>query len=402
MFRPVARHNINLDWDELFTILNHLPAARASSGDKLRAFEDEFAAYHGVRHAVALSSGRVALYAILKALELQAGGEVVVPAYSFFSLPDVVRHLGFVPVFAACHPRNFALDPGRLDSAFSDKTVALIVEHPFGQPAPMEDIMAVAGRRGLPVIEDPSQSIGAALDGRPVGTFGRAACMSLIHGKNLMTFGGGVVLTDDDGIYGKVFRLAVEAPEPAPERVRRNALNGIVKWLMTTKSGFAVGPFLPFYLLNLLDRARLDAVFREERSPFSPGALEALSNLQAALGLVQLERLDARNARRRGNALALLEGLGGIGGLTLPEMVPGAEGTWNTFPVRVADAEAVQRRLFIRGVDTRTDYMSIFAFEEEWRKAGQVFYLPNHPGLDDGDIRRVIRATRWALGKEGF
>lgn len=397
MFRIVTRHNINLDLKEILAIFSHLPESRAVSGDAIRRFEDAFAAYHKRRFSVALYSGRAALFCILKALPIEPGAEVVVPAYSFFTIPDVVRAAGFEPVFAPVDPETYALDPERMEPVISKKCKAVIVEHPFGQPAPMKEIVSISDRYGLAVVEDPSQSIGAGLYGTKAGGFGLAAAFSLVHGKNLMTFGGGMVLTDDEELYRSILGTAIACPEPEPEKVRRTALQGLANWFLTTKPGFAAGPFLPFYALNLLDRSRLDSLFKEEVIPFDPSRLEQFSNLQAALGLRQLARLDERNARRRTNAQTLMDGIAGLPGLGLPKVVPGGVGTWNALPLRVPRASEIQRKLLLYGVDSRADYMSLFAFEEEWRKSGEVFYIPNHPGMSESDIRHVIRTLRRVL-----
>ncbi|NOZ02970.1 MAG: aminotransferase class I/II-fold pyridoxal phosphate-dependent enzyme, partial [Deltaproteobacteria bacterium] len=156
---PIPRHNVNLGGTEIATILWHLLNPMAVSGDEVRRFEDDFAEAHGVRHAVAVSSGRSALYSILTALDLPPSSEIIVPAYTFFTIPQIVRAAGHVPVFARCHPFDYAIDPAALEDAFSDRTAAVIVEHPFGQAAPMTRIMEIAAGRGVVVIEDPSQSI---------------------------------------------------------------------------------------------------------------------------------------------------------------------------------------------------------------------------------------------------
>ncbi|NOZ01072.1 MAG: hypothetical protein GXP54_04190, partial [Deltaproteobacteria bacterium] len=120
-----------------------------------------------------------------------------------------------------------------------------------------------------------------------------------------------------------------------------------------------------------------------------------------ALGRLQLRLMDGRNQRRRANATIIMKGLLGAG-VTGPARVDaGGLGTWNAFPVRVRDGAAFQRYLLLRGIDTRSDYMSILAFEEEWKRHGDVVYLPNHPGMDAGDALRVVEAVVSAV-KAGF
>jgi dTDP-4-amino-4,6-dideoxygalactose transaminase len=168
---------------------------------------------------------------------------------------------------------------------------------------------------------------------------------------------------------------------------------------MTTKAGYLLGLFAPFYFLSAADRKKFDAMFEEERSPFSPDRVLPLSNIQAAVGRRQLARLDELNAVRRMNAALLLEGLAGADGLGLPESIAEGEGTWNSFPVRVFSAPGFQRRMMLSGIDTRRDYMDVSAFAAEWSRHGDVVYLPNHPGLDGEDMNRVAAAARRAALK---
>lgn len=397
MLRVITRHNINLGRDELLSLSVHALADRSFGSDEARRFEDDFAAYHGRAYAVALTSGRMALYAILSRIGLPAGCEIALPAYCFHSIPRVIEAAGFVPRFVPCDPAHFAIDPQALEDHLSPQTQALLVLHPFGQPAPMAELTEIAGRRGLMLIEDPSQSIGAELNGRKAGAFGHSACFSFVHGKNLTTFGGGMLLTDDASLYRAVLRETATTPPPEPHAVRRAIAGGLLQWALTTRPGYTAGPFAPFYLLNLLDRQKLDGLFVEEATPFTPGPLVPLANAQCNLGRLQLKQMDARNAARRRNAQQLAAGLAHTP-VTLPRTVSGGVGTFNAFAVRVPDGPGFQRRLMLRGVDTRADYMSCFAFEEAWKRHGDVVYLPTHPGLNEADIRHVIRVVRQSLG----
>jgi dTDP-4-amino-4,6-dideoxygalactose transaminase len=398
---PVVRHGIDLSPAEIAGVISDMASDRVAEGPEQGAFEDDFARYHDRRFAVSFSSGRSALYAFIGSLGLPEKSEIIIPAYTFFTIPEVVKACGHTPVFAPCHPLNYALDPGKLETFITPRTAAVIVIHPFGQPAPMGELVAVASRRGLPVIEDPSQSIGARFKGRVAGCFGAGACFSLVHGKNMTAFGGGMLLTDDERIYSCALSMQTAAARPRPSTVRSAALGGLLQWFFTTRHGYLLGPFMPFYALSALDRGRLDRMFEEQREIFSPGSMSPLSNLQSALGRRQLARLDGLNAIRRRNAGLLLEGLKGVGRLRLPETVDGAEGTWNSFPVRVPRAVEFQRAMMLHGIDTRRDYMDICDFREEWASYGEVVYLPNHPGVAEEDVGRIVDRVREFMERAG-
>ena len=398
MFRIVPRHNINLDMAEVAEILGHCLAGDAMGEDAAATFEDAFAAYHHRNHAVAFNAGRHALYAILSCPGWLKGREIIVPAYSFHSIPEVVKACGFTPVYAPCDPRTFALDPSRLEAFITTDTAAILVEHPFGQAADMNAIKAIAHKHGVAVIEDPSQSIGASYRGNLVGSLGDAACFSLVHGKNLMTFGGGMVLTDREDVYRHAMRLALAAQPASDKDIRRRARQGLRNWFMTTQWGYRLGPFAPFFLLNAFDRRRLDNLFEESVETYKPSDLKSLSRLQAALGSKQLERLDRRNQRRRDIASRYLSDLADLKNVTLPLEVEGSEGTWNSFPVRVQCARNVQQQLMKHGIDSRSDYMTLFDFQDEWLSLGEVFYLPNHPGMTEKQVEHVCRTLRKIVG----
>lgn len=391
--RPIVRHNLNLDRHEIARVLAGVLSRQIAEGEETRRFEDELADYHGMKYAVTVNSGRAAMYAILKAFSFPKGGEVILPSYSFYTVPMMVETVGLKPVFSPCHPLRYALKTEEVERRINDRTVAVIVEHPFGQMAPVKDLEKLCQHYGIPLIEDSSQSIGASGWKKKAGAFGAAACMSFVHGKNLTTFGGGAVLTNDEDLYRKILTMVSSQPSGITGDIRKTALSGLLNSALTSRLGYTAGPFLPFFILNWLKRERLDALFVEKRTPFEANHLAPLSNLQAALGRDQLARLDARNLVRRENAQRLMEGLSSLSGVRLPELEPGTTPTFNAFPVRHPEVARLQQRLMKRGVDTRADYMSLFAFESEWEKEGGVCYLPCHPGLNRNDMDYVVESV---------
>jgi len=398
--RPIARHNINLTTEQLGLLLSAVAGRARVEGGGRAAFEAAFAEYLGVRHVLALDSARLALALALRALKLAPGARVVLPEYCFFTLPLVVRALGLAPVFAAVDPATHAIDPERLAPTLRG-AAALVLIHPFGQPAAGEAVAELCRAEGAVLVEDPSQSTGAALRGHPVGTLGRAATFSLVSGKNLQAFGGGLLATDDDELFQRIQAQLVDARDPEAAAVRTRLRKGWLEWALTTRPGFALAVFPAMLALSELDRERLDSRFREARTPFDPGRPPVrLSDLQGRLGLLDLAELDRRNARRRGNGQRLIDSLRGVPGVGLPRIDPAATCTFNAVAVRVGNARALARLLLRHGVDTRMDYMEWFA--EPPSGAGEVLYLPNHPGLGVAEMDRVAAAVRGVLGGMKF
>jgi dTDP-4-amino-4,6-dideoxygalactose transaminase len=194
-------------------------------GPEVDAFESECAAYIGAKHAIAVSSGTDALLVALMALGVGAGDEVICPTYSFFATAGVIFRLGARPVFIDSHPACFNLDPAQLDAAISERTRAILPVHLFGQCADMTAVSSIAARRGIPVVEDAAQAIGAEHscrgataraasgdtprpgEGRRAGTFGAFGCFSFFPSKNLGAFGDAGLVTTDDPARAEAVRV---------------------------------------------------------------------------------------------------------------------------------------------------------------------------------------------------
>jgi dTDP-4-amino-4,6-dideoxygalactose transaminase len=376
-------------------IVARAAAGLATGSSARQPFERAFAEYLGVKHVFALDSARAALCLILRALDLPRGSRIVLPAYCFFTLPLVVESLDLVPVFAPVDIETHALDPSRLDPHLEGAS-ALVLVHPFGQIAHVEAVLERCEKASVPLIEDPSQSTGASRAGRKAGSFGLASTFSLVQGKNLQTLGGGLLATRDARLAGRVRGMLASARPPDGSVVRSRMRSGLLAWATTTRPGFTLGAYPAFRILDALDRDRLDALFREARTPFEPDAGPVLlSEAQSELGLLGLERLDPRNDVRRLMAEILLDGLAGEPLIGLPGHDESAVNTWNAVAVRVPDAPGLARALLRRGIDTRMDYMEWFGQIPD--DPPGILYLPNHPGLSPEDMERVVREVRSIL-----
>lgn len=174
-------------------------------GPEVSAFEEEFAAYCGARHAIGVASGTAALFLALKALDIGPGDEVITTPFSFFATASTIAHTGATPVFADIDPRTYNLDPKAVEQAVTSRTKAIIVVHLFGQPADMDPLLEIARAHRLWVIEDAAQAHGAEYKGQRVGSIGDVACFSFYPTKNLGGFGdGGAVVTNNEEIAEKV------------------------------------------------------------------------------------------------------------------------------------------------------------------------------------------------------
>jgi len=185
-------------------------------GKEVEKLETSLKEYLGCKYAIGVSSGTDALLLALMALNIQPGDEVIVPTFSFFATAGVVSRLNAVPVFADVDPVTFNLDPNGIEKLITPKTKAIIPVHLYGQSAAMDEIMAIAKKHNLKVVEDGAQAIGVQYkDGKKVGTIGDIGCYSFFPSKNLGCFGdGGLVVTDDDELGEMLKIMRVHGGKP--------------------------------------------------------------------------------------------------------------------------------------------------------------------------------------------
>jgi dTDP-4-amino-4,6-dideoxygalactose transaminase len=268
----------------------------ASGEREVGALERDWASLVGTRHCAAVSSGTAAISLAIAALGLRPGDEVIVPALSFVASAVAPLHVLTVPVFVDVQPRTFNLDPAGIEQAVTTRTRAVLVVHLHGLPADMDEILAVARRAGLQVIEDAAQAHGATYKGRPVGSIGVVNAFSLNVSKNLPTCGeGGLVTTDDAALHERVVMMR-QFGEVVPEVGERTYISHLLGW-----------------------NHKLGAV-------------------QAAFTRAQLSRFDEYRKIRDRNVRRFLERLQGLPGL-LPPVVPAdREHAWHILRFRVDPA----------------------------------------------------------------
>ena len=394
MNRPVPRHNVNLTAEELELVLRGALGKGEHDGGRER-FEADAARYFGVAHAIAVESGRTALHLALEGLDLPEGATVVLPSYCFFSLVKVVEGMGYIPRFAPVNPNTFALCPDRLADHI-EGAHAVIVIQPFGQIADMAPLKAITESLHIPLVEDASQSTGARWGRLPAGSIGDVGVFSLVSGKNLQTFGGGLVVTHSADIARGISVRLSGATGHTNAHAARAFRSGLQRWFLTTPIGYQALMHPISRLLSWVAPSVLEGMLYEERASYDPDRrLYRLSDAQGALGCLELAELDRRNAARRANALRMLDGLQGIHDLHLPQFDARCENSFNAVAVRSARADELTRGLQKSGFDVRTDYMEWLGPKADFDES--VIYLPNHPGMSTDDIDRLVASVRSAL-----
>ncbi|MDJ0903431.1 MAG: DegT/DnrJ/EryC1/StrS family aminotransferase [Xenococcus sp. MO_188.B8] len=276
-------------------VIEILRSGRYIGGKAVTDFEENFAGYIGTKYAIGCNSGTDSLYMALRALDVGEGDEVITTSFTFIATSEVIVRVGAKPVFVDLDANGFNLDLQQITAAITDRTKAIIVVHLFGQPVNMSDLIAIAQKHNLYVIEDCAQATGAQWQGKKVGSIGDVGCFSFFPTKNLGGCGdGGAVTTNNDAIASKV-KLLRE--------------HGLVR-----ETGAKV-------------------TYRHDLT----GLNSRLDSIQATILDIKLRYLDTWNEQRRVAANNYQKLLENITDITLPQEVPGGVSVWNQYTIRVQD-----------------------------------------------------------------
>ena len=341
----------------------------SSEGRFIKEFEDKWAAYCGAAYGVAVSNGTTALQVAVAALKLPPGSEIIMPSYTIISCAIAIIEAGCVPVLVDCEPDTWCMDLDEVEAKITPRTRAIMPVHIFGHPVDMRRLGAIAERHGLAIIEDAAEAHGAEAHGRRVGGIGTMGCFSFYANKIITTGEGGMVVTSDAELA---------------ERLRS--------------------------LRNL--------AFRRDRRFLHTeiGHNYRLTNLQAAVGVAQVERIDTHIEKKRWMAQAYQRHLGQIAGIQLPVERDWAKNVYWMYGVVLDDdvdfnAVGFAQRLRERGVDTRPFFLGmheqpvlkergLFAGERypvSERIAERGLYLPSGLTLTQDQVDRVADAVRHVL-----
>jgi len=320
----------------------------SSAGKFVTQFEEMFAAYCGVPYGVACSSGTTALHMAMVALGIGAGDEVIIPDFTLIASANTVIQTGARPVLVDVDRATWCIDPARIEDAITPRTRAIMVVHMYGHPCDMRAIGAIAARHNLVVVEDCAEAHGSEVDGQRVGSFGAVGCFSFYGNKTLTTGEGGMVVCSDPAIAERL-------------RLLRN-------------QGFREPRFVH------------DVV----------GFNYRLTNMQAAIGVAQTERADAKVARKRWIADRYCERLAHDPDLTLPIEAPWAKNTYWMYGVllgdRYPDKETAMARLKADGIDTRSFFCPMH-LQPVFRD-----HDGSNPAYPSVDVDHPVSADLWTRG----
>jgi len=340
--------------EEKQAVLAVLDSGMLAQGPRVAEFEQAFATFCGVKHAIATSSGTTALHVALLAHGIGPGDKVITTPFTFIASANAALYVGARPVFVDIDPVTFNLDPAQIEAAITPRTKAILPVHLFGLPCDMSAITALAEKYGLAVIEDACQAHGAAINGQRVGSFG-TGCFSFYPTKNITTAEGGMITTNDDDIA---------------ERARLIRSHGM----------------------------------RQRYYHESLGYNFRMTEIQAAIGLAQLPKLEAFNERRIANAHYFSARLRNV---VTPQVPAGYRHVFHQYTIRILDKrDTLAEGLRQRGVATSIYYPVPIHQQTFYRQLGydghfpiaeqmsrEVLSLPVHPALNPEDLDTIVQAV---------
>lgn len=350
--------------EEVAAVREVLLSGNYVSGARVEQFEKDFSKYIGVDYSIAVNSGTAALYIALETLGVGKGDEVIVPPLTFFATVSSVLYLGAVPVFADIDVDDLCLSPASSEERISSRTKAIIPVHLFGAAAKMDDFLILSEKYGISVLEDCAQAHGTEYNGKKVGGFGEAAAFSFFATKNMTTGEGGMITTNND----RVARMA---------KIIRN--HGMV----------------------------------DRNTHAYLGYNNRMTEMEAAMGIVQLNKLDRLNEKRITNSTYLIQHIKKLSWAHVPLPENNVKHTYFWCPLMVDEGktdksfEDLKQHLVSHKIGYRLRYAEPLYRQEIMKKlgpdysslylpnveavAGKILGLPNHPGLSKEDLDRIIQ-----------
>lgn len=357
-FLPVSRPSITKKEIEYVTAA--IASGWVSSlGEYITAFEQQFAAFCGSQYALTCNNGTTALHLALVTLGLQAGDEVIIPDLTFVATANAVKYINAVPVVVDIDAETLCIDPAAIEAAITPKTKAIIPVHLYGHPANMPAIMEVARKYNLLVIEDAAEAHGAAVNGKRVGSWGHCACFSFYGNKVITSGEGGMITTDDEAFYLRAKYLRDHAMSPT-------------KRYWHTEVGYNY----------------------------------RMTNLQAALGLAQLERIEEILIKKQAIFAWYQEALAGVPNIRLNRTAAWATNVYWMIILEIdgfgeAERDAFMQRLRTFDVDSRPYFYPLSQMSEYANVNTPVTYrvyktgvnLPSYFDMEKRDVERVCAAV---------
>ncbi len=381
--------------DKLF-LLN----PKKSSKEEINEFENKFKEYINCKDAIAVSSARTGFYLVLKALDIKKGDEVILAAYNFSIIPNILLCMGINPVFVDIDENTHTIDTRLIQKNITKKTKAIISTHIEGNPCNMDEIMGISKKNNLKVIEDCAHALGAEYKNKKIGSFGYAAVFSFGVGKQINTLGGGMI-TLRNSKYSKRIR---ETLADFKEKNKSKILKSLIKYktlrVVSSNIVFSVITW-PFLCLSSFLNFDLSKFFFEDKKTFvtlPKSMFYKYSEIQANLGLYQLENLEQEIEARNKKADLLEKELSK--NIVRQKSFSQSKSAFLHYTIITKKRKELIKKLLFRGIDTQATWMkscSKLPFFEKYKKycpvsdkiEKEALYLPFYPSLKEKEINYI-------------
>lgn len=406
-FGKIPRFSPSFSPKEAWTSLRYL-LKDGPDDEVVNKFEREFASFIGVEHAVMVPSARYGFYLLLNAYGVSQDDEVIIPGLTYFAIPAMVPLLNARPVFADIGLTTHVLDPEAFRKAITPKTKVVVPTHLFGTPCDMESICQIAKEHNIKVIEDCAQSTGGRFKSRRVGAWGDAAYYTFGLTKNITTLSGAMITTNDKSVADYVRKEIEEGGYTPKKKAAKEAVTGLMMYIATHPKIYWATVHPAVVLGNKMGKDPIHERFGESERVYDqiPSYYKEQGKslaVQAAVGRIQLQRIEELNGARQRNGKALDSGLQSIPHLAVPSYPTGSEPIYMSFVVHHSARKELTEALRERGIDTTTGYMNDLSdhplFQDykadcpNAKKANaELLHIPVHPNLTTEDVQHIIQS----------
>lgn len=402
--RVIPRKSIRVSLDELKAAAKTLKQNQLLTGPEVNVFEKQFAGYIGTKYAIAVSSARIGIWTIFKALGFSEGEKVILSSYNFPVIPNIIKSMGLIPTFVDIDPYTYNIDVRKIEKEIDDKTRYMVITHMFGQPCDLEPIVKIAKKYNLRIIEDCAHACGSSYRGKKVGSFAEAGVFSFGIGKALVTFGGGMITTDDEALYKKIKNIILAFKSPGRLEILARITSGFIATILSRRFPFTLFVYPLDLVCNLLGSDPEDLIDAWELKMASKQNLLnhklIFTNIQAAIGIEQLKKLDYLNALRTKNSEILTKNLNFLQDIKLTPLIKNINHIYLYYPLGLKDAGRFKKYLIKKGIDAKISEQKACSLLDQYSSAdnkcilaesisGKVIVLPNS-NLTEKDIGYII------------
>ena len=405
-FRKVPRAKIYLSLGTLTTTLFKVLFTKLKKGETTAELEKKLSEHFGVKNVIMLPRARMAMFYLLKSLNLPKDSEVIMTPLTIADMVNAVRWAGLNPVFCDLGENTYNIDCRKLTGLITPKTKILFVTHLTGLASDMDEIMKIAQNYNLIFVEDASQSFNGKFNGKFLGTFGTAGIFSLSFLKTCSTLFGGVLVMNDSVLAGKIRRESEKLPPPPKILLIKEILKNIILAVVTNRIIFSLKTYYFIKLSGAVNSNMVNKFIKSNPKPSLTDAppqkyLYSYTDAQAEIGLKMLDATFEMDKKRITNANFLIDNLSDKAKSKLPAILKNTKNTFWRLPIQTDEPEKFRRYLFKNYVDSASTNLILASEEPSFKKyaspalvarlAHKAIFIPIHPAFSEEDLLYVAK-----------